>query len=208
MAEDVKSNPETEKSVKKKNRLLDIVAGIFLLAGVIWIASLFFNFSGSVKTNNAQVAANMASINSHITGNILEIRFESYSNVKAGDTLIVIDDAEFRIKVAQADADVAVAKANLLSIEQGVITSVSTQEATEAKLKGNIASLEKSEKNYERFQNMFADSAVTRNQFDQVVSQLKSDQAFVEAAKKEALANKSVTVQNEMNIGSARATLT
>ena len=195
------------KSVKQKNRYLEIFAAIVLLAGIIWILTLVFDFSGSIKTNNAQVEGNMASINSHIAGNILQIRFESYSHIKTGDTLILLDDAEFRIKVAQAEADVAVAKANLLSIEQSVTTSISSQQAAEAKQKGNIASLEKASSNYDRFKNMFADSAVTKNQFDQAKAQFKTDEAYLEASEKEVLASKSVTEQYRINIESARATV-
>jgi membrane fusion protein (multidrug efflux system) len=87
------------------------------------------------------------------------------------------------------------------------LTSQSTQASTESKLKGNAASLEKAEKNYKRFENMYRDSAVTTNQFDQVVAQLKSEQAFVEAMKSDVNKDKSITRQNELNIASAMATV-
>jgi membrane fusion protein (multidrug efflux system) len=207
MAEEIPTNPKAGKSDKRTNRYLEIIAAIFLLAGVVWVFTLIFDFSSGIKTNNAQVEANIASINSHVTGNIIGIRFESYSTVKAGDTLVLLDDAEFRIKVAQAEADLAIAKANLRSIEQSVITSVSNQEAALAKQKGNIASLDKATSNYKRFENMFADSAVTRNQFDQAKAQFKTDQAYLEASEKEVLASKSVTEQYKMNSESAMATV-
>ena len=54
---------------------------------------------------------------------------------------------------------------------------------------------------------MYTDSAVTRNQFDQVTAQLKSEQAYVEAIQKDVQSGKSIIEQNRKNIESARATL-
>ena len=124
-----------------------------------------------------------------------------------GDTLVLLDDREFLIKVAQAEADLAIAKASLASVQQAVVISKSTQEATEARLKGNQANLEKAEKNFTRFENMFRDSAVTRNQFDQVTAQLKAEQAYLEAMQSDVVTGKSVTEQNQLNIESAKATV-
>ena len=192
---------------KKKRSAIEIIALLFLLAGVVWMASLFFDFSNSIKTNNAQVDADISSVTSRVSAYIKEIRFKEYSTVQAGDTLVLLDDTEFIIKVQQAEADVAIAKANLATIEQAVVVSKSSSLSTQAKLKGNEANLEKAEKNFKRYENMFRDSAVTRNQFDQVTAQLKSEKAFVEAMQSDVNTGKSITTQNELNSESARATL-
>src|SRR5688572_2150819 len=197
----------TENKTLKKNRIIEVLAIIVFVGGLIWIGSLIFDFSGSVKTNNAQVDSDMTAVTSRVSGNISEIRFAAYGLVHAGDTLVLLDDEEFKIKVAQAEADLEIAKANLMVVQQAVITSTSTQQASSAKLKGNEANLERAEKNYARFENMLADSAVTRNQYDQVVAQLKSEKAFLEASKKEVLANESLTRQNQINIESSKATV-
>ncbi len=207
MAEDQKVDNNAGKPVDKKNWVIEIAALIVLVAGIVWIGSLIFDFSGTVKTNNAQVDGGMAAVTARVTGNIKEIRFSAYSLVQAGDTLVLLDDAEFKIKLAQAQADLDVAMANLLVMEQAAITSKSTQEAFSSKHKGYEANLEKAEKNFSRYENMYADSAVTRNQFDQVIAQLKSDQAFLEASENDVLANKSSTKQNIINIEASKATV-
>ena len=104
------------------------------------------------------------------TGHIVAIKFEAnqfvHQFVHQGDTLVILDDEEYQIKVKQAEADLAVAEGNLHSLEQAVITSISNQAATKAKLEGDKASLEKAQKDYQRFKKMYADSAVTLNQYD------------------------------------------
>jgi membrane fusion protein (multidrug efflux system) len=203
-----KPSPGAEiKQEKKKNRFIEIFAILVLIAGVIWMVSIFFDFSNSIKTNNAQVDADISAVTSRVSAYIKDVRFKEYDTVHAGDTLVLLDGTEFLIKVAQAEADLDIANANLLSIEQAVVVSKSSQTSTEAKLKGNTANLEKAEKNYHRFENMYRDSAVTLNQFDQVTAQLKSEQAYLQAMESDVTTGKSVTAQNELNIESARATV-
>ncbi|MCI0522396.1 MAG: HlyD family secretion protein [Bacteroidales bacterium] len=195
-------------SVKnKRNIYLEVAATVLLAAGTLWILSLIFNFSRHIRTNNAQVDGDLVAVTSRISGIIKETRFESYDVIKAGDTIVRIDDEEFRIKVQQAEADLETAITGLHIAEQNVITARSHEAAAKAKLQGNTASLERAEKNYQRYQNMYADSAVTRNQFDQVIAQWKTDQAYLEAGEKELLASRSVTEQNIRNIASAKATV-
>ncbi len=207
MSEQQTGDKSNASQQKKSNRLIEVVAAIMLVAGIVWMASIFFDFSNSIKTNNAQVDAEISSVTSRVSSYIKEIRFKEYGTVHAGDTLVLLDDTEFLIKVAQAEADLEIAKANLAALEQAVFTSKSAQTSTEARLKGNVANLEKAEKNYRRFQNMFRDSAVTENQFDQATAQMKSEHAYLQAMQSDVVKDKSITEQNELNIESAKATI-
>lgn len=207
MSDEKINEAAADSQVKKKNRLIEVIAILFLIAGVLWMASIFFDFSNSVQTNNAQVDADIVSVTSNISANITAIKFDRYATVHAGDTIVLLDDTELAIKVAQAQADLDIAIANLSTIEQAVVISKSSQTSTEARLKGNAANLEKAEKNFKRFENMYRDSAVTLNQFDQVTAQLKSEQAYLQAMQSDVITGKSVTEQNELNSASAKATV-
>lgn len=192
---------------KTMNRVVEIIAILFLLAGGLWMASVFIDFRDGIQTNNAQVDADIASVTSRVSAYIKDIRFDEYTQVHAGDTLVLLDDAELYIKTLQAEADLENARANLATIEQAVVVSKSSLASTQARLKGNEATLEKAEKNYKRYENMYRDSAVTLNQFDQVTAQLKSEQAFVQAMESDVNTGKSVTAQNQLNVATARATV-
>ena len=174
---------------------------------MFWILSLFFDFSNYETTNNAQVEAYISNVSARASGHIAAIRFETNQVVHKGDTLVILDDSEYLIKVSQAEADLAIAVGNLHSLEQTIITSSSNQSAAKEKLAGDLASLEKAQKDYQRFKNMYADSAVTRNQYDQVVSKLRSEEAYLKAGKKGLEANNSVTKQSNINLEAARATV-
>lgn len=206
MSEETPQN-EAIKKDKKRNRILTILSFIFLIAGGFWILSLFFDFNTYETTNNAQVEAYINSVAARATGHIKEIRFESNQLVHKGDTLIILDNAEYLIKVKQAEADLAIAEGNLHSMEQSITTSASNQAAGREKLAGDRAGLEKAQKDYERFKKMYADSAVTRNQYDQVVSKLKSEEAYLKAGQKGVEASSSVTRQSNINMEASRATV-
>jgi membrane fusion protein (multidrug efflux system) len=207
MSEENASNEIALKNEKKRNRILTILSFLFILIGAIWILSLFFDFHQYETTNNAQVESYINSVTARATGHIVEIRFEANQFVHKGDTLVVLDDQEYKIKVKQAEADLAVAEGNLRSLEQSVVTSIANQAASKDNLEGDKASLDKAEKDYQRFKNMIADSAVTRNQYDQVVSKLQSTKAYLNAGEKQLLASSSTTKQSSINLEASRATV-
>lgn len=207
MSEENVQNTTNEKNEKKRNTILTILSFIFLLAGGFWIISLFFDFSNYETTNNAQVEAYINSVSARATGHIKEIRFEANQFVHKGDTLVILDDSEYLIKVRQAEADLAIAEGNLNSMTQNITTSESNQAAGKEKLAGDLASLEKAKKDYERFKKMYADSAVTRNQYDQVISKLRSEEAYLKASQKGLEASNSITRQSNINLEASRATI-
>jgi membrane fusion protein (multidrug efflux system) len=207
MSEENTNNEAVQNTEKKRNTILTVLSFVFLIAGGLWILSLFFDFSRYETTNNAQVDAYMNNIAARATGHIAAIKFEANQFVHQGDTLVILDDEEYAIKVKQAEADLAVAEGNLHSLEQTIITSTSNEAAAKAKLAGDLADLEKAQKDYERFKNMYADSAVTRNQYDQVVSKLKSTQAYLKAGENGLQASISTTQQSKTNLEAAKATV-
>jgi len=207
MSEDNATNEAIVKSEKKRNTILTILSFAFIIGGAIWILSLFFDFHRYETTNNAQVESYINSVTARATGHVASIHFEANQFVHKGDTLVVLEDEEYSIKVKQAEADLAVAEGNLHSLEQSIITAISNEAASKDKLSGDMADLEKAQKDYERFKNMYADSAVTRNQYDQVVSKLQSTKAYLAAGQKSLLASGSVTKQSHTNLEAANATV-
>jgi len=207
MSEENTQNETVQNTDKKRNRILTILSFIFLIAGGLWILSLFFDFNRYESTNNAQVESYINNIAARATGHITTINFEANQEVHKGDTLVMLDDQEYRIKVKQAEADLASAEGNLHSLQQAVVTSFSNEAATKSKLKGNMAELEKAQKDYQRFRNMYADSAVTKNQYDQVLAKLKSTEAYLKAGENELLSSGSIAKQSQTNLEAAIATV-
>ena len=107
-------------------------------------------------------------MNTRVQGFIKKIYFEEYQKVKKGDTLAVIEDIEYRLKVAQAEADYH----NALVGKNAMYTTINTTQnnilVTDAAIDEQRIRLENAETDYKRYQELVKEEAVTPQQFDRV----------------------------------------
>ena len=60
-----------------------------------------------ISTDDAYVQADMAFISPKISGYVASVNVDENQQVKAGDPLLVVDNGDYRIAVAQAEAQIA-----------------------------------------------------------------------------------------------------
>lgn len=141
---------------------------IILVAGIAWVCGRFLRISSDEYTDNAQVKQHLTPVNTRVQGFIKKIYFEEYQKVKKGDTLVVIEDVEYRLKVAQAEADYH----NALVGKNAMYTTINTTQnnilVTDAAIDEQRIRLENAEKDYKRYQELVKEEAVTPQQFDRV----------------------------------------
>ncbi|MDE7148134.1 MAG: biotin/lipoyl-binding protein, partial [Duncaniella sp.] len=90
----------------RSKKIISYVLTILVIAvAAFWVCSRFIHLGDVEFTDNAQVRQQIVPVNSRVQGYIKEIRFDEYTPVKKGDTLVIIDDADMRLRVAQAKAD-------------------------------------------------------------------------------------------------------
>ena len=87
---------------KKFIRTALIIA--IIAVGIIWVCSHFFHLGNVEWTDNAQVRRNIVPINSRVQGYIERICFNDFEEVHKGDTLVVIENSEHLLRVAQTNA--------------------------------------------------------------------------------------------------------
>ncbi len=161
----------------KKKFIPNLVLILVIVGGIVWVASKFFHFGNVEYTDNAQVRQDIMPVNTRVQGFIKKIYFSEYQHVKKGDTLLVIEDSEFRLQLAQAEANYANAivgknaMATTISTTQSNI-SVSDAAITEAKARLDNAKLE-----YDRYTTLLSQEAVTRQQFDRVKTEYDAARA-------------------------------
>lgn len=158
----------------------NIVVGILILCGLFWIVTKFVHLGNVEFTDNAQVKQLIVPVNSRIQGFISKIYFEEYQSVKKGDTLAIIEDTEFRFKLAQAEADYQ----NALSGNSAMTTSISTTQnnivVSDAGIREAKAKLDNAEHDYIRYKNLVEKEAVTMQQFDNVKTNYEATKARYE----------------------------
>lgn len=155
----------------RKHRLRNIVLNLIciLLAGSgLWFTFNYFRRHINYEiTNDAFVDQYVAPINIRVSGYIQEVRFREHQYVHKGDTLLVLDNREYIIKVKEAEAALLDAHGTQDVIHSGVETShtnVAVQEANIAEAKAKFWQLEQ---DYHRFERLMRDESVPRQQYEQ-----------------------------------------
>src|SRR5205807_1664429 len=96
-----------------RRRTVFLIMGVVLL-GLVGLGARrwWFNLS-HVSTDNAQVDGHIIPILPKVGGFVALVRTDDNRRVQAGDTLVVLDDRDYRVRLAQAEADLAVALAGV-----------------------------------------------------------------------------------------------
>lgn len=151
-----------------KKTVYNIIVFAILLCGIGLVLSRFLHLGRVEYTDNARVCQHITPVNARVGGFIREIRFDDYQHVRKGDTLLVIDDAEFRLRLAQAEADLANATAGHQATSAGITTTESNITVSDAGVEEALAQLQNAEREEKRFAALLEQKAVTRQQYDNV----------------------------------------
>ncbi len=133
------------KDPAKRRRVLLIVAGAFILAGLIWFLLWLFVFSSREKTDNAYVGGNQVAISAQVPGTVVAILADDTQHVDAGQVLVKLDstDADTRLQqarsaLAQAVRGVRQQTSSASSADAQVITARLALKKAEADLKRRL----------------------------------------------------------------------
>lgn len=155
-----------------KRRKINLVYNALIVAcvviGIIWIFSRFVHFGNIEYTNNAQVRQQLVPVNSRVQGFIKKIYFDEYTQVRKGDTLLVVDDAEYRLRLAQAEADYQNALVGKTAMGTSITTTHNNILVSDASIEEVRIRLENAERELRRYENLLKQDAVTVQQYDQV----------------------------------------
>lgn len=158
---------ENQNKPKRIATIVNVLILIAAVAGIAWIASQFIHI-GVEYTDNAQVRRNITPINSRVQGFIKEIRFNEFQNVKKGDTLVIIEDTEYRLRVLQAEASLQSARQNREAAGTTASTAKNNIHVSSAALAELEVLLGNARTEKERYEKLLAQGAVTRQQYDGV----------------------------------------
>ena len=170
---------EKAKKLKKLRRWQVVVSllGTAIIAwGVIQVVCLFLNYKSSETSNDAQIEQYISPINLRASGYIRKIYFTEHQEVHKGDTLLVLDDREYKIRVMEAEAALkdALAGANQ--------TTASVYDASIAEIEIRLAKLEK---DCQRYQNLVKRNAATPIQLEQIETEYEATHKKLEAVKRQ-----------------------
>lgn len=167
-------------TIKKTKLIYDIVVIALLVSGFCYVCSRFVHLGNVEWTDNATVRQHITPVNTRVPGFIKEIRFEEYQPVHKGDTLVIIEDTEFQLAVAQAQAGLANAQAGTKATSASIATTSNNIKVNEATIAEVKVQLDNAKRELDRFEKLLAQDAVTRQQYDQVKTAYESTKARYE----------------------------
>ncbi len=190
---------------KQIKRCYNIVVITALVVFIVLICSRFVHWGNVEYTNDAQVWRHITPVNARVGGFIKEVRFDDYQHVKKGDTLVVIEDAEFRLALAQAEAQLRGTKSGSSAVSAGMSTTASNVRAASAGIDEARVQMENAQKDYQRFEQLLAKDAVTRQQYDNAKAQYEAARARYEAARNRQQATNRVLDEQQQRLGQSTA---
>ena len=183
-----KQKGNKQKTKQKKTKIINILILILVLGGLYFVVKSYFNVGNDKYTNAAQVESFIKPINTRVSAYITEIRFVEHQYVKKGDTLLILDDREIQTQLGQAEAAYMSALASKNATSSSVKTATNNVntvganvQAAKANIEATKARLWNAEQNFNRYKNLLADEAVTRQQFDQIKTDFETQKAQLEA---------------------------
>lgn len=166
-----------------------LVLGALLLAGAGYVGhALWFN-AHYVETDNAQVDGHIIPVSPKVGGFIAAFPAQDNQAVKAGDVLVVMDDRDYRSRLAQADADLAQAVATGgrgAQAGQAVAqlgAAAAQAQAAHASIAQAEADFDRAHRESERLRALLAQKLVSPQQFDTAEATERSAAARLQGAR-------------------------
>ncbi len=193
------------------------ISTIIAIMFTIFLASC----GGGQETDNAQLETDISPVIPKINGWVIRVLVEDNQEVKEGDTILLLDNANYKIAVQQAEIAVAMAKQNVQVARSGkgvITTNVNSVTANSNAVAANLFSanagvaaakirLEAVTKDYERFKILLEQKSATQQQFDGIKAekdaaeqQFKIAEGQVIALQKQVEAAKSQITSTQANI--------
>ncbi len=163
-------------------QLYNIVVIVIVAGAALWAFLNFAHFGRNEFTDDAQVTRHITPINTRVQGFIREIRFTDFQHVKSGDTLVILEDAEYRLQLAQAEAALtgkqsgsSVVTANMTTTRSNILTQSAGIDEAYVDMRNAKADLD-------RFTVLLAKEAVTQQQYDNANTRYLAAKARYEQA--------------------------
>ncbi len=186
-------------------RLYNVVVIVFLAVAVVWCFSHFVHGSNVEYTDDAQVCRHITPINTRVPGFIKEIRFSDFQHVNKGDTLVIIEDSEFRLQVAQAEAGLRGSKAGSSVVSATMTTTNSNVQTASAGIEVARVDMQNAKQDFDRFAALMKKDAVTRQQYDNAYARYLAAKARYEQANSRKQSAASVKNVQTHQLGGSRA---
>jgi len=169
------------------------------------------------KTNDAYVTGDQIPLSTRVSGTVRKVDVEDYQSVKAGQTIVELDNSDYQATVDEAEEAIRAARAELnanqdakraadASIDAAKAAIEQAQAAADAAQAGIDAAqaqVTQAVSEYERQETLLAKRAATRQQFEQIQASRDAAQAALQSRRAEFMRAKSAIASSRAAVAGA-----
>lgn len=174
---------ENETATKKSSKVMPIILGLLLVAGIIFGVKEYIYYSKHEDTDDAQIDGNISPVVARVGGYVDSLFFEENQHVTAGQLLVKLDDRDYKVKLEQAYASQKVASAGIGVSQAQIYSTAASSASAKANVENAEVKLAQAQRDYDRYANLVKDGSVTQQQFEQAQVTRDAARVAVQAAK-------------------------
>ncbi|CAM2193382.1 multidrug efflux pump membrane fusion protein EmrA [Paraburkholderia kururiensis] len=180
------ANPQPANANGKRKRLMALLVVVILIAAVAYGLYYFLDARFHESTDDAYVNGNVVQITPQVTGTVVAVKADDTQTVKAGDPLVVLDPADARVALEQAEANLA----QTVRQVRGLFADDSQYEAQVAQRESD---LKRAQDDLHRRMQVAQTGAVSQEEISHARDAVASAQAALNAAEQQLAANRALT---------------
>lgn len=169
---------------KKKSRGFVIVLALLVIFGGWFGITKYIHSLHHEETDDAQVEANISPVIPRISGYVIAVNVKDNQQVRKGDTILVLDNRDLKIKLEQAEAALATAESNLNAAKASSTAATANIATSQAGISTIDAQIEvarinsmRATQDYNRYANLIKDHSITQQQYEQALAQKQTAEA-------------------------------
>jgi membrane fusion protein (multidrug efflux system) len=186
----------------KRKRMMTLLVIVILIAAVAYGLYYFLDARFHEDTDDAYVNGNVVQITPQVTGTVIAVNADDTQTVKAGDPLVVLDPADARVALEQAEA-------NLAQTVRQVRGLFADDNQYQAQVAMRQSDLSRAQDDLKRRLTVAQTGAVSLEEISHARDAVKSAQASVDAAQQQLASNRALTanttIANHPNVQAAAA---
>ena len=165
------------KEPKRRNPLVLIIAAVILLAAGYYGWTRYQFAQAHESTDDAQVEGDVYPVLPRVGGPVLSVKVDDNQAVKKGDTLIVLDPADYQQRVNAAEAALAAAKAQVVAARAAVGTAQANARTARTTIGVSEANRVRLQKDLQRSTYLRQQDIIPQSEYDAVQANLRSTTA-------------------------------
>ncbi|NPT59510.1 EmrA/EmrK family multidrug efflux transporter periplasmic adaptor subunit [Paraburkholderia elongata] len=186
----------------KRKRMMTLLVIVILIAAVAYGLYYFLDARFHEDTDDAYVNGNVVQITPQVTGTVIAVNADDTQTVKAGDPLVVLDPADARVALEQAEANLA----QTVRQVRGLFADDNQYQAQVAQRESDLS---RAQDDLKRRMTVAQTGAVSLEEISHARDAVKSAQASVDAAQQQLASNRALTanttIANHPNVQAAAA---